>query len=43
MKNVDGNDISDLHRNCETARDAYPDTSVNRSRCDDDDEPAHEW
>lgn len=41
--NVDGGDISDLHRNCETARDAYPDASLNLIRCDDDDDPLHEW
>lgn len=41
--NVDGSDISDLHRNCETHYDAYPDASLNLIRCTDDDDPLHEW
>ncbi|MBV1861636.1 MAG: hypothetical protein KUG77_24670 [Nannocystaceae bacterium] len=41
--NVDGGDVSDLYRNCETHYDAYPDAGLDLIRCDDDDDPLHEW
>ena len=41
---VDGSDISDLYRNCETVADAYPDLpGVNAIHCDASDDPLHEW
>jgi hypothetical protein len=41
---VDGNDISDLHRGCETVSDAFPDLpAVNAIHCDASDDPLHEW
>lgn len=40
----DGSDISDLHRGCEVAYDAYPDLPyVDAIHCEDSDDPLHEW
>ena len=41
---VDGSDISDLYRSCETVYDAFPDLpSVDAIHCDASDDPLHEW
>lgn len=41
---IDGSEISDLWRNCETVRDAYPDVPyVDAIHCEDSDNPILDW